>query len=292
MANLLLDKAWAVPADELDGVAKSVLANLCDRADDHGEGLRMSVAAVARETCWDRVTAQKALQRLQDHKRQFLLRRGTGRKGIVHYAINVEALIWERWSRQTHPPNEVSNGSTNEVPVAERIMCSPTQQRPVADDNSDLLRNATQTVTEPVLNQISIGLQEAKRFYEHFAVAYNKHRGAPYAGRNQRHDVSTIAGLLKRDAADERGFEFDRLAAMAELMLTVTEADEHWIPTTDRSIEILARKANWLEGRLRARSARTQKLTCSLCRIQPPRQGNADGMCLGCSYKSQSGAAA
>jgi len=132
MANALLDRAWAVPSSEVDGTEKAVLVNLCDRANAAGDNLRMSVSAIAAETALHRVTVQHALTRLT--RKGFIEPKGTGRRGIVHYAIVTAALRWERWIR----------------PVADGNTCSAGQQVVVADDNRNVLPTTTQTVSEPL----------------------------------------------------------------------------------------------------------------------------------------------
>lgn len=159
MSNLLVNKAYAVPRSELDGVAKSVLVNLCDRADDKGDNLRMSVSSVAAETGWRRMTAQAALQRLERHSRKFLLRRGNGRKGVVLYAINTAALVWDRWKSPEGPARETST-------------CSPDEHQPARETSSNVLATRSQTVLEPVLNHATTRCARNGERFEEFWKAY------------------------------------------------------------------------------------------------------------------------
>jgi hypothetical protein len=81
---------------------------------------------------------------------------------------------------------------------------------------------------------------EARRFLKQFAALYRQHRhGASYFVKTKDH-VKVVGGLLQVHA-------FDRLLLHAQVLLTT---DEEWISSTDRGIEILAKKINWLEDRV------------------------------------------
>lgn len=80
---------------------------------------------------------------------------------------------------------------------------------------------------------------ESRRFLKEFAALYRHHRnGAAYFVRKDHRDI--VSGLLRVHA-------LDRLLLHAQVLLTT---DEEWISTTDRGVEILAKKINWLEDRV------------------------------------------
>lgn len=81
---------------------------------------------------------------------------------------------------------------------------------------------------------------EARRFLKQFAALYRQHRhGAAYFVKSKEH-AKVVGALLHVHT-------FDRLLLHAQVLLTT---DEEWISTTDRGIEILAKKINWLEDRV------------------------------------------
>jgi len=239
MANDLLDRAWAVPASEVDGTEKLVLANLCDRANKAGDNLFMSVTAVAKETALHRLTAQRALTKLES--KGFIKRIGVRSRGVIHYAINIAALRWER--------------RRPDGPVAQSNTCSAALQAPVAQSNSDLLRSATQTPSKPLVEPFSpgdAGASEREPLVDdvlaNLAIAYSKcHNGATLAINRKRHG-SNVRHLLK-------SFDGDRIVLLFRELQKLPSGIDSWIDGSDRGIEVLTRKASFIDARVRQRDA-------------------------------------
>lgn len=79
-----------------------------------------------------------------------------------------------------------------------------------------------------------------KAFLQWFQTEYaSKRHGATYFVSWEKH-MPIVGRLLKQHAPD-------RLRKHAQILLTT---DEDWVETTDRGIEVLAGKINWLEERL------------------------------------------
>jgi hypothetical protein len=87
----------------------------------------------------------------------------------------------------------------------------------------------------------SVNTSEAEAFGRHFCQLFSKHRqGARYHYIPTKH-TPILVSLLET-------YGRERLEKLAVVMLTAT-ADE-WINGTDRGIEVLQAKVNWLEAKL------------------------------------------
>jgi hypothetical protein len=81
---------------------------------------------------------------------------------------------------------------------------------------------------------------DARAFLKEFGRLYAHHRhGAAYFIKWKEH-MAIVKNLLKLHA-------HDRLVLQAKVLLTT---DDEWISGTDRGVEILAKKINWLEDRV------------------------------------------
>jgi hypothetical protein len=81
---------------------------------------------------------------------------------------------------------------------------------------------------------------DVRRFLKEFESLYRHHRKSAAYFINWSAHSSIVKRLLA-------GHSFDRLVLHTKVLLTT---DDEWISSTDRGVEILAKKINWLEDRV------------------------------------------
>ncbi len=82
---------------------------------------------------------------------------------------------------------------------------------------------------------------EVHAFLRAFCELYAEHRGGAKYLVQKKRDVALVKRLLKH-------YGRERLVKIAELL---HRTDEPWVESSDRGIQVLSTKANWLESRLR-----------------------------------------